>query len=369
MHTGMSTAFNLMLYPWIYVANYISDGAWEEQYIEKNHGDPNDEWKLNRAERAIICRERNNDPHLPLVNFTTQYGFGCFEGVKAYPHPDGALYLFRADENSKRMARSMQELYMPVYSTDLFEHAIREVVGKNYRIGYFTPYENEWRENNFLNARSVYIRPFTYSESGIGLQISEHPSVIMITTPVGSYLDPAKPLTAVTTTMARATPHGTGAIKCNANYAIPILAKERVERQGYAEPIFLDSVEHKYIEECASCNIFFYLKNNTLVTPELNDRILPGITRLSVIELAKDNGVQVEERPISIDEAIDNTKECFVTGTAVGISQITAIDHAEKSAVFNNHTIGALTKELRDILKGIQYGVISDQKGWLQKVM
>ena len=364
----MGKAFNLTLYPWMYVADYAGDGKWEEEYIEKEHGDAAGEAELGAREAARVYRERNSIARLPLVNFTTQYGYGCFEGVKAFPHPDGALYLFRGDENAGRMHRSMRGLEMPALSGEKILGAIAGVVQRNYESGYYARYQKEWEANDFLGGWSVYIRPFTYSESGIGLQRTTAPSVVVVATPVGSYLDPAKPLTAVTTDMVRATPNGTGWIKCTANYVVPILAKERVERAGYAEPIFLDCREQKYVEECASCNIFFYLRDNTLVTPELNDRILPGITRKSVIELARDAGVTVEERPISIAEAMSETKECFVTGTAVGVSQITAIDHGSASVVFNDHKIGTLTRELRDTLKGIQYGLVEDRRGWLQRI-
>lgn len=365
---AMSASFQLMPYPWMYMAHYTKQHTWEEHYIEKNYSSAHDESQLGEEERAMLSQERNSDPHFPLVNFATQYGFGCFEGVKAFPHADGGLYLFRPQKNAERMQQSMSALRMPIFSAEQFVTALCEFLKRNYALGYAPQFEHAWRAEKFLSGKSVYIRPFTYSESGIGLQLTQYPTVVMIATTVGSYLDPNASLRAVTTESIRATPHGTGWVKCSANYVIPILIKDAVQQQGYAEPIFLDCKEQKYVEECASCNIFFYLKNNTLVTPDLNDRILPGITRMSIIDLAKARGVAVEERPITIDEACAESKECFVTGTAVGISQITAITHKQKESILNGGKIGALTSALRDSLKGIQYGDIADTQNWMVKI-
>ena len=364
----MGSAFRLLLYPWIYVANHTAEGAWDEQFIEKNHGTAADEAALGVEEREILSRERNNDPHLPLVNFTTQYGYGCFEGVKAFPQPSGDVCFFRVDQNAKRMYNSCAGLRMPLFPEQTFIDAACELVSKNRDLGYAPQFQPQWIEEKYLNGEAVYVRPFTYSEPGIGLEMTRHPSVVIVSTTVGSYLDLNNPLTAITTDMIRATPNGTGWMKCTSNYVIPILARDEVRKRGYAEPIFLDSVNHEFIEECASCNIFFKLKSGALVTPALNGCILPGITRASVIDLARDAGVTVEERPISIYEALSEADECFVTGTAVGVSQLTAITHGDKTTTMNGGGIGELTLHLRDTLKGIQYGAIEDRKGWMMKL-
>ena len=349
----------------MYIGNYTQDGVWQEQFVEKNHGSAADEAALGAEEQEILSRERNNDPHLPLVNFTTQYGYGCFEGAKAFPHPDGNLYFFRIDENAKRMYSSCQGLQIPPFPVQKFLDSIQTVIGKNHQLGYTPKFDPQWVEDKYLRGDAVYIRPFSYSESGISLQMTLYPSVVIVATTVGSYLDMGKPLTAITTNMIRATVGGTGWMKCMSNYTIPILARHNVQKMGYAEPIFLDCINQEFVEECASCNIFFKLRNNTLVTPELNTCILPGITRASIIELARDVGVTVEERPISIYEVLSDVVECFVTGTAVGVSQFTSITHKDKSVTFNNGVIGELTIHLRDTLKGIQYGELEDRKGWM----
>jgi len=131
------------------------------------------------------------------------------------------------------------------------------------------------------------------------------------------------------------------------------------------EAIFLDATEHQYIEEGSSCNIFFYLKNGTLVTPDLQDTILPGVTRKSVLTLAQDMGVKTEERKISIDEVLSEATESFVTGTAAGIAHFESITHKGKTATFSNGEMGEMTRSLLRQLKGIQYGAIEDRHGWM----
>jgi branched-chain amino acid aminotransferase len=360
-------AFTLSVYPSVYVAKY-SEGIWNESYEDKPHKTPDEEAGLTSEELNSLLQSRNSFPELPLVNYTTQYGLGCFEGLKAFPQPDGSLKLFRPDENAKRFFRSMEGLRMPPFPEKLFVKAIREIVTKNKSLGFAPEYESAWETDNFIAGHAVYIRPFTYSEPAIGLGLSEQPWVIIVTTPVGSYFRPGSN-SAVTTERVRAVSGGTGWIKCNANYVTPILAKKEAEVEGYMEAIFLDAVEHTYIEEGSSCNIFFSMKNGTLVTPDLRDTILPGITRQSVVTLANDEGISVEERRITIDEVLDDAVEAFVTGTAAGIAYIDAITHKERTTVFSDGRIGERAQLLLTKLKGIQYGAVPDIHNWMIPVV
>ncbi len=364
----MASSFTLSVFPWVYKAQYQEDGSWNEEHIEKPHLSPAEERALPAAEREALQAKRNSFPELPLVNYTTQYGMGCFEGLKAFPQPDGTLRLFRPEENATRMNASMKGLDMPAYPANMFVDAAVEIVRRNYQIGFYPAYDPTWKETGFMTGHSVYIRPFSYSEPGIGLNLSKKPWVIMVSTEVGSYFDPEARSKAITTDKVRATSGGTGWIKCDSNYVIPTLEKYRVQREGYMEAIFLDAVEQRYVEEGSSCNIFFYLKDGTLVTPSLEDRILAGVNRKSIIELARDLGVTVEERPITIDEAMENSAECFVTGTAAGVAYLESITHKDTITILNNGDIGDFTRELRDTLKGIQYGNIEDRFGWMVKV-
>ena len=168
----------------------------------------------------------------------------------------------------------------------MFLAAVRTVVGKNKSIGFAPAYDPAWAADDFVSGSAVYIRPFTYAEPGIGVGISKHPWVIVVTTPVGSYFKPGNSK-AVTTRRVRANPGGTGWIKADSNYVTSALAKREAETAGFMEAVFLDAREQKYFEEGSSCNIFFVMKNGTLVTPSLEDTILPGITRKSVLVLAR----------------------------------------------------------------------------------
>lgn len=356
--------FSLAIYPWVYKAQLEEDGTWREEFEEKPHLTPEAEAALPEKELQTLLAKRNSFPDMPLVNYTTQYGMGCFEGLKAYPQPDGSLKVFRPDQNGARMHRSMKGLMMPAFPEALFVPAVKEMVERNRKIGFAPQYDPAWKNNHFLDGHAIYLRPFSYSEPAIGLGISKYPRVIIIGTPVSSYFS-ASNSRAVTTNKIRATPNGTGWIKCDANYVIATLAKKEAEAAGYMEAIFLDSREGKYLEEGSSCNIFILTKEGTLVTPALGDTILPGITRESILKLAQSKGLKTEERKISIEEALDNGKEAFVTGTAAGITFIESITHKDRTAVYNHGKIGDVTMDLLKTLKGIQYGSLEDKFGWM----
>jgi branched-chain amino acid aminotransferase len=354
-------AFNLDMYPVVYRAKF-KDGVWGEEYLEKPHKAPGEEAALSGGEKDALAASRNLFPDMPLVGYTTQYGLSCFEGLKALPQKSGGLAIFRPDQNAARFARSMGGLYMPVYPEKLFNAAVAETIRRNVALGFSVEYDAAWEKESYRNASAVYIRPFVYAEGGIGVNISREPWVVIVCSPVSGYFKPGR-TDAVITERIRATPKGTGWIKSASNYVISALAKHEAEDGGYVECVYLDAVERKYIEEGSSCNIFFVLKSGVLVTPELGDTILPGITRASIIELARDKGVTVEERKISWDEVQGEAAECFVSGTAAGVMPIQSLTNGNKKAAFAE--VGALTAWMRDTLKGIQYGALPDNKGWL----
>ncbi len=360
-------AFSLSIYPWVYKSQFDGQKTWTEVFEEKTHLTPTEEAALSPAELQALLAKRNSFPELPLVNYTTQYGLGCFEGLKALPQANGTLKLFRPDRNAARMKMSMEGLKMPGFPTASFVAAAQGVIAKNAALGFRPAFDPEWQKDNFQNASSVYLRPFTYSEPAIGLGLSLTPWVVMIATPVSAYFKEGSPA-AITTAAVRASPLGTGWIKCDANYVVPILAKKTAEAAGYMEVIFLDAKEHKYVEEGSSCNFFCVMKNGTLVTPALGDTILPGITRDSVITLAKDLGITVEQRRLPIREVLEKGAEVFVTGTAAGVSYLESVTHQTKTAIFNGGKIGEITAVLQKTLKGIQYGTLPDKHGWLSEV-
>jgi branched-chain amino acid aminotransferase len=360
-------AFALNSYPVIYRAKY-SGGGWSEEYLEKPHQTQAEEAAMSAEERNNIENLRNCYADMPLVNYTSQYGLACFEGLKALPQKDGGLAIFRPRRNAARFYRSMEGLFMPPFPEDLFLAACVETVKRNAALGFRPVYKSEWERDSFMSADSVYIRPFTMAEGGIGVNISREPWVLVITTPVSAYFS-AGNYDAVITERIRATPKGTGWIKACSNYVMAALAKHEALEAGYMECVFLDAQHRKYVEEGSSCNIFFYLQSGELVTPELGDTILPGITRASIIELARDRGIRVSERKITIEEALDSARECFVSGTAAGATPLSSITYNGKKIVFNGGKAGELIAELRDTLKGIQYGTLPDTKGWMTKVL
>lgn len=355
-------AFKLSIFPWVYVGKY--ENSWTGGFREQEHLTPEEESRLGEEELTALMNRRNSFPDLPLVNYTSQYGMGCFEGVKAFPQKDGGLKVFRPDENAKRMARSMEGLRMPGIDEAMCTESILGVAGRNAAIGFAVDYDPEWEKDSFLSAGALYIRPFTWAEPGIGIGLSQNPWYVAVATPVSAYFS-ASNFDAVTTDMVRATPKGTGWIKCDANYVVPALAKKKAGDEGFMEAIFLDALEKKYIEEGSSCNFFCLKKDGVLVTPELGDTILPGITRKSIVRLAQDRGIRVEERKLALEEVMDAGAECFVTGTAAGITPITSLTHEGGRRVFGGGEPGELTMSLMKELKGIQYGVVEDRYGWM----
>lgn len=361
----MAKGFSLTMYPWIYLAKF-SDGKWSENYIEQPHKSPEEEAKLPENELSGLLVQRNYIKGLPLINYTTQYGMGCFEGLKAFPQPDGSLKIFRPEENGKRFKTSMEGLYMPGFPVEKFVESVKKVARNNAEAGFAPKYEKDWEKDNFLSGTAVYLRPFTYTEPGIGVNISTSPWVVTVATPVGSYFAPGNS-GATTTKRVRANRYGTGCLKTDSNYVISALAKHEAMQQGYMEAVFLDAEEKKYLEEGSSSNIFCYLKNGTLVTPDLGDTILPGVTRKSILKIASDMGIKTEERKISIDEAMSDAVEMFVSGTAAGITFLDSIHHEGKKVVFNNGKMGDVATKLLMKLKGIQYGKEEDRYGWMVK--
>ena len=364
----MAKGFTLEINPWVYLAKYSDTTEtgknWRGGFRLKPHLNADEEKKISAEERDKILASRNSYPDLPLVNYTTQYGFGVFEGLKAFPQKDGTLRAFRPDENGKRMANSMQGLGLPPYPPKAFVKTALELVARNRDLGFTPRYDPQWEKNSFVTGHSVYIRPFAYAEPGIGLNLPQDPWVAMVTTTVGAYFQPGNSK-AVVTDKVRAYPGGTGWIKCNANYVTPILVKKAAIAAGYMEAVFLDAKRQRYFEEGSSCNIFFYMKDGVLATPELGDTILPGITRKSILQLAESQGVKTVERKIELEEAFDSAQEVFVTGTAAGVSFIESLTHNGRTVVFGDGTMGELTKQLLVLLKGIQYGAVEDRFGWM----
>jgi branched-chain amino acid aminotransferase len=262
----------------------------------------------------------------------------------------------------------MKGILMPGFPAAKFVEAVRRVSGKNHAIGFTPAYDPAWAKDDFVAGHSLYLRPFSYAEPGIGVGISRQPWVVVIATPVSSYFEPVAPR-AVTSRRVRANPGGTGWIKSDSNYVTSALAKREAENAGYAEAIFLEARERRYFEEGSSSNIFFVLRGPTLVTPSLEDTILPGITRATVIGLAREHGITTEERRVSVDEVFAEGVECFVSGTAAGVTFFESLTHEGRTKAFGDGRIGEVSRYLLKQLKGIQYGAIGDTHGWMMPAL
>jgi branched-chain amino acid aminotransferase len=291
------------------------------------------------------------------------YGQEIFEGLKAYRTKDGSVQLFRPIENIKRMNRSAARLCIPEIDEQLYLKALIELVRTDI----------DWVPS--LPGTSLYIRPYIIAtDAHLGVHASHNYYFIIILSPVGAYypegLNPVKIL--IEDEDARSVKGGTGEAKAGGNYAASIRAQSRANQKGYTQVLWLDGVHRKYIEEVGTMNIMFKI-DGTVVTPPLSGTILPGVTRMSCIDLLKSWGIPVEERFLSIDElaeAGENGKleEAFGTGTAAVVSPIGEFNYAGRVFSPSEPGIGPLTQKLYDEITGIQWGERPDQFGWIVRV-
>ena len=292
------------------------------------------------------------------------YAQEMFEGLKAYRTADGSVQLFRPDKNIERMNNTNERLCIPKLEPSDVLDAIKALVAT----------EEEWVPS--LDGTSLYIRPFIIATD---VQLGVHPShtykFMVILSPVGSYYpEGIKPVKIfVENEYVRAVKGGTGFAKVGGNYACSLIGQKKAEQMGYSQVLWLDGIEHKYIDEVGAMNVFFVI-NGKVITPSLTEgSILPGVTRASCIELLRDMGYEVEERRLSIDEVEAAYKngtlnEAFGTGTAAVVSPMGLLDNGKEKMVINNQEIGPVAQKLYDTLTGIQWGKVEDKYGWTVKV-
>jgi branched-chain amino acid aminotransferase len=291
------------------------------------------------------------------------YAQEIFEGMKAYRGKGGAIFLFRPMENIRRMNVSAERLCMPRVNEELFLKALTKLI----------IFDKEWIPHG--SGTSLYIRPtMIATEAALGVHPSNEYLFFIIAGPVGAYypegFGPTKIF--VTEEYCRAVPGGTGNCKAGGNYAASLFAGEIAKGMGYTQVLWLDAVEKKYVEEVGTSNMFFVI-GDELITAPLMGTILPGVTRDSVIQLAKSWGVKVAERRLSMDEVMaaiaDGTlREAFASGTAAIVSPVGQIRYREKEYLIADGKTGKLTERLYNEILQIQYGQKDDPFGWRIKI-
>ncbi|MBQ4072185.1 MAG: branched-chain amino acid aminotransferase [Clostridia bacterium] len=301
----------------------------------------------------------NLDPSTCVLH----YGQGIFEGLKAYKNADGKITMFRPCDNFKRMNRSAERLCMPTIDVDKMVEWLKELI----------MVDEEWIPT--APGTALYIRPtMVATDAMLGVHPGHTYRFFIILSPVGSYypngLQPTKIL--VEKDYVRAPLGGTGEAKCMGNYAASLLAGDIANKKGYEQVLWLDSNEHKYVEEVGAMNMFFVF-DGVVKTPALVGSILPGITRDSVLQILRAEGRPVEETRISVDEIVKmnaegKLNEAFGSGTAAVISPVGVLNINGEDVKINNFEMGPITSYLYDKLTGIQYGRYPDTFGWVVKV-
>jgi branched-chain amino acid aminotransferase len=299
------------------------------------------------------------DPAASVLHYAQE----IFEGLKAYRHADGSIHTFRPDANAARLQRSAVRLALPELSTEDFIESLRQLVAVD---GSWVPDAPE---------TSLYLRPFMFAtESFLGVRSAQKVGYYVIASPAGAYFsNGVSPVNIwLSSDYNRAGRGGMGAAKTGGNYASSLLPQELAYEKGCAQVLFLDSQEGKYLEELGGMNLFLVYRDGTLVTPQ-SDSILSGITRDSIMTLARDRGHNVEHRRVTIEEwkagsASGDIVEVFACGTAAVITPVAQLRAEDFTLGSADAQAGELTMSLRQELTGIQYGRVPDTHGWLTQL-
>jgi branched-chain amino acid aminotransferase len=301
--------------------------------------------------------------HIDPACAVLHYAQEIFEGMKAYRGEDGAISLFRPFENARRFRASAARLSMAELPEALFVEAVESLVKT----------DRDWIPGG---DGSLYLRPFMFaSENFLGVRASAEYMFCVIACPVGPYFRGGK--TSVTVWVSdrytRAASGGTGSAKCGGNYAASLIAQTEAAAKGCDQVVFLDATEHRWIEEMGGMNLFFVMDDGSLTTPPLSGTILPGITRASIIELARREGVVVNETPYAFDAwradaASGRVREVFACGTAAVVTAIGEVRHVAGAFQIGHGEEGAVTRRMRTQLTGIQRGTLADPFGWVHRI-
>ena len=295
------------------------------------------------------------------------YGQEIFEGLKAYRHADGSIWLFRPEMNARRLQRSAARLDLPELPEEDFLNSVYALVEADRA---WVPAADEM---------SYYIRPFMFAaESFLGVRSARNVTYAVVGGPAGAYFKGGvEPVDIwVTTTYSRAGDGGTGAAKCGGNYASSLIAQREAYEHGCSQVLFTDAATHEWVEELGGMNLFLVTSDGRVMTPPTSGTILAGITRDSVLALAPDLGLTAEERPVSVSEmfagiAEGDITEAFACGTAAVVNPIRAFRHAiddRDDDIVLAQAFGPVTAKLRKTIVDIQWGRAGDPYGWMRRV-
>jgi branched-chain amino acid aminotransferase len=307
------------------------------------------------------------EPRRPIemdpASAVLHYAQEIFEGLKAYRTADGGAIMFRPRENARRFRDSAERLAMPMLPEQDFLEAIDQLVN----------IDRDWIPDG---DGSLYIRPFMFAnEIFLGVKPSSEYLFIVIASSVGSYFKSGADAVSVWVSpdYTRAAPGGTGAAKCGGNYAASLIAQAEAHKHGCDQVVFLDAAERKWVEELGGMNVFFVFNDGTMSTPPLGGTILPGITRSSLLTLAKDKGIKVREERYSYDQwkadaHSGKLREAFACGTAAVVTPIGTVRAPEGEFKIGNGGSGARTEELKAALVDIQRCRAPDPHKWIHRV-
>lgn len=298
------------------------------------------------------------------MSLVLHYAQAVFEGLKAYRHADGSIHAFRPGLNARRLNASARRLALPELPEDLFIESLRELIAV----------DHDWVPGDAET--SLYFRPFLMAnEAFLGVRAAEQVSYHLVASPAGAYFPSGvKPVPVwVSTTQSRAGRGGTGFAKCAGNYAGSLAALSHARAQGCPQALFLDACESRYLEEMAGMNVFIVYRDGRIATPKLGDSILPGVTRASLIEIARHEGHAVDERRIELGEVLagfaDGTiSEIFGCGTAAVVFPVSGLRGDGFSVDARRPGAGEVTMHLRKRLTDLQFGHAKDEHGWLMRL-
>ncbi|NBC35467.1 branched-chain amino acid aminotransferase [Novosphingobium sp. FSY-8] len=299
------------------------------------------------------------DPAASVLHYAQE----IFEGLKAYTHPDGSIALFRPEANAARFNASAARLAMPALPEETFVEAVKQLVLA----------DRDWIPAQ--DGASLYLRPFMIAtEAFLGVRAAKSYKFIVIASPAGNYFKSGAPAVSIwVSEYTRAAPGGTGAAKCGGNYAASLVPTAEAFQRGHDQVLFLDAAEHKWVEELGGMNLFFALDDGSLITPPLSGTILPGITRDSLLTMAREEGLNVREERYSIDQwradaASGRLLECFACGTAAVVTPVGRVAQGDSDFTIGSGGPGQLTARLKDRLVSIQRGSAPDPHGWVVKI-